>query len=217
MYLYKKVLCTVLPLMFMNPLFSHELHTSKTISPPGPVTYAPSSAANGERIEHGELITKIDAARKKLHAQHHGYTPVATLSLPTKFDKPTIKTVKDYATAFKDLVLVHPGPGEYVKVMEGQRYGYNNLSVGITNTEPGGSPPMHTHPGEESHVLLKGTIKYAVGSETFVAKAPYIMHIPPMVPHSFRNEGDSVANIIVIFPTNIWEYDVLDYFPFDKK
>jgi dTDP-4-dehydrorhamnose 3,5-epimerase-like enzyme len=45
-------------------------------------------------------------------------------------------------------------------------------------------------------------------------KAPYIVNIPPMVPHSFKNLGDEVAELVVIFPTNVWEYDVLDYFPF---
>ena len=35
-----------------------------------------------------------------------------------------------------------------------------------------------------------------------------------MVPHSFQNLGDELAELVVIFPTNVWEYDVLDYFPF---
>ena len=26
--------------------------------------------------------------------------------------------------------------------------------------------------------------------------------------------GDKLAELVVIFPTNVWEYDVLDYFPF---
>ncbi|MGB3050076.1 MAG: hypothetical protein WBB42_03715 [Polyangiales bacterium] len=44
------------------------------------------------------------------------------------------------------------------------------------------------------------------------------MNIPPMVPHSFKNVGDELAELVVIFPTNVWEYDVLDYFPFaDEK
>jgi hypothetical protein len=34
-----------------------------------------------------------------------------------------------------------------------------------------------------------------------------------MVPHSFRNEPEWLE-LVVIFPTNVWEYDVLDYFPF---
>jgi hypothetical protein len=40
--------------------------------------------------------------------------------------------------------------------MEGQRHGYDNLTIGITDTALGGAPPMHTHKGEKSHVLLKG-------------------------------------------------------------
>jgi hypothetical protein len=45
-------------------------------------------------------------------------------------------------------------------------------------------------------------------------EGPYIVNIPPMVPHSFRNEGDKLAELVVIFPTNVWEYEVLDHFPF---
>ena len=43
------------------------------------------------------------------------------------------------------------------------RHGYQNLTVGIAYTAPGGAPPMHTHVGEEAHVLLEGTILYALG------------------------------------------------------
>jgi hypothetical protein len=35
-----------------------------------------------------------------------------------------------------------------------------------------------------------------------------------MVPHSFVSIGDGLAELVVIFPTNVWEYDVLDHFPF---
>jgi hypothetical protein len=68
--------------------------------------------------------------------------------------------------------------------------------------------------GEESHVLLDGKILYALGDSIFVMEGPYIVNIPPMVPHSFQNLGDGLAELVVIFPTNVWEYDVLDYFPF---
>jgi len=67
-------------------------------------------------------------------------------------------TVDDFALSKDGLVVINPGPGEYVNVMEGQRHGYQNLTVGITYTAPGGAPPMHTHVGEEAHVLLDGTI-----------------------------------------------------------
>jgi len=217
MHLRSAVLLMLFLLVMRNISFAHATQYPKVTSPPGKISYADDSSADGGKIEHGELITNIDNARKLLHAQHHSLSPVARLSLPTKYSKSEISSVEDYALSLDELVLVHPGPGEYVHVMEGKRHGYNNLSVGITNTEPGGSPPMHTHPGEESHVLLEGTIKYAVKDKQFIVTAPYIMHIPPMIPHSFRNEGEKVARIVVIFPTNIWEYDVLDYFPFGKQ
>jgi dTDP-4-dehydrorhamnose 3,5-epimerase-like enzyme len=47
-------------------------------------------------------------------------------------------------------------------------------------------------------------------------EGPYIVNIPPMVPHSFQNLDDQVAELVVIFPTNVWEYDVLDQFPFSS-
>jgi quercetin dioxygenase-like cupin family protein len=183
-----------------------------TIPPPPTVTY--NSGAAGERVAHGELIVDVDAARKKLHAQHHPHAVLETRRIPGKVDPPAMKSLEDFALPKDKLVVINPGPGEFVHVMEGQRHGYHNLTVGITYTAPGGAPPMHTHVGEEAHVLLEGEILYAVGDELFTISAPYIVNIPPMVPHSFVNTGNALAELVVIFPTNVWEYDVLDYFPF---
>ena len=183
--------------------------------PPAPtVTY--TTAEGGERLEHGEVIGDIDEARKALHAQHHPYTPIESRRLPGPFDLPPMTSIPDFAVLKDELVVINPGPGEYVHVMEGQRHGYQNLTVGITYTAPGGAPPMHTHNGEEAHVLLKGKILYALGDDVFTIEGPYIVNIPPMVPHSFMNLGDGLAELVVIFPTNVWEYDVLDYFPFQN-
>ena len=178
------------------------------------VTYSSSDAQPGQRIEHGELILDVDEARKLLHAQHHPHKVLETRKVPGQFQPPAMKSIQDFALSKKDLAVINPGPGEYVHVMEGQRHGYKNLTIGITYTAPGGAPPMHTHVGEEAHVLLEGKILYAMGDEIFTMEAPYIVNIPPMVPHSFKNLGNEVAELVVIFPTNVWEYDVLDFFPF---
>ena len=187
----------------------------KPALPPEPVVTHPASKANGQRIEHGELILDVDEAHRKLNAQHHSYKVLETRRIPGPFTKPEMKDVKDFALSKSDLDVINPGPGEFVHVMEGQRHGYENLTIGITYTAPGGAPPMHTHMGEESHVLLKGQkILYALGDKLFVQEGPYMVNIPPGVPHSFQNLDDEVAELVVIFPTNVWEYDVLDYFPF---
>ena len=186
-----------------------------TLPPEPTVTYAPGDAQPGETIAHGELISSIDEARKQLHAQHHPHGIIETRSIPGDFQPPAMKMIGDFALPKDKLVVINPGPGEYVHVMEGQRHGYQNLTVGITYTAPGGAPPMHTHKGEEAHVLLEGTILYALGDSVFTLEAPYIVNIPPMVPHSFKNLGEDLAQLVVIFPTNVWEYDVLDHFPFN--
>ena len=184
--------------------------------PPEPtVTHTSAHAQAGERIEHGELILDVDEAKRQLHAQHHSHKVLETRRVPGTFTAPAMTEVDHFALSKEDLDVINPGPGEYVHVMEGQRHGYQNLTIGITYTAPGGAPPMHTHKGEESHVLLKGQkVLYALGNKMFVKEGPYIINIPPGMPHSFQNLDDEVAELVVIFPTNVWEYDVLDYFPF---
>ena len=180
------------------------------------VNHSPSGAQAGQRIEHGELILDVDEAKRQLNAQHHAYKVLETRRVPGPFQAPAMTDVKDFALSKSDLDVINPGPGEYVHVMEGQRHGYDNLTIGITYTAPGGAPPMHTHRGEESHVLLKGQkILYALGDKIFVKEGPYIINIPAGVPHCFQNLDDEVAELVVIFPSNVWEYDVLDYFPFN--
>lgn len=191
--------------------------TPKPPALPEPVVnHSPADAQPGEKIEHGEVILPVDAARQQLHAQHHSHNVLETRRVPGPFKAPAMTEVNDFALSKSDLDVINPGPGEYVHVMEGQRHGYDNLTIGITWTAPGGAPPMHTHQGEESHVVLSGQkIMYALGDKMFVKEGPYILNIPPMVPHSFQNLDDEVAQLVVIFPTNVWEYDVLDYFPFN--
>jgi quercetin dioxygenase-like cupin family protein len=157
-----------------------------------------------------------DSVITKLNAIHHQLKVLERRTVPGPFTVPGMKFYSDHAITLDKLPVINPGPGEYVHVMEGQRNGYRNLTIGITETFPGGAPPMHSHEGEESHVLLEGDVLYALGDTVFTIKAPYIVNIPPGVPHAFKNIGKKTANLVVIFPTNIWKYDVLDYFPFDK-
>ena len=158
-----------------------------------------------------------DSIIARLNAQHHQLKVLERRTVPGPFTPPPMNSFIDYAVALEKLPVINPGPGEYVHVMEGQRNGYKNLTIGITETFPGGAPPMHSHDGEESHVLLEGEIMYALGDTIFTIKAPYIVNIPAGMPHAFKNIGKKTANLVVIFPTNIWKYDVLDYFPFDNK
>lgn len=161
-----------------------------------------------------EVKTPPDSIVQALNAQHHQLRVLERRSVPGPFTPAEMKFYSSHAVKAEDLPVINPGPGEYVHVMEGQRNGYNNLTIGITETFPGGAPPMHSHEGEESHVLIEGDVLYALGDTIFTIKAPYIVNIPAGVPHAFKNIGKKTANLVVIFPTNIWKYDVLDFFPF---
>lgn len=163
-----------------------------------------------------ESIQTPDNIIEQLNVQHHQLKVLERRTVPYSSISPEMKYYSDYAVLLDKLPVINPGPGEYVHVMEGQHHGYKNLTIGITETFPGGAPPMHSHEGEESHVLLEGDILYALGDTMFTIKAPYMVNIPPGVPHAFKNIGNKTANMVVIFPTNIWKYDVLDYFPFDN-
>jgi quercetin dioxygenase-like cupin family protein len=193
-----------------------EVQSKPALLPEPVVNHSAANAEAGQKIDHGELILDPDEAHRQLNAQHHSYRVIETRRVPGPWAPAPMTDVKDFALSKSELDVINPGPGEYVHVMEGQRHGYQNLTIGITYTAPGGAPPMHTHKGEESHVLLKDQkILYALGDKIFVKEGPYIVNIPPGVPHSFQNLDDEVAELVVIFPTNVWEYDVLDYFPFN--
>ncbi len=193
-----------------------EVGSAASVPPEPVVTHQPADTQPGEHIAHGELIVDVDDARRQLNAQHHTHKVLETRRVPGPFQTPAMKDVRDFALSKSDLDVINPGPGEYVHVMEGQRHGYQNLTIGITYTAPAGAPPMHSHKGEESHVLLKGQkVLYALGKEIFVKQGPYIVNIPAGMPHSFQNLDAEVAELVVIFPTNVWEYDVLDFFPFN--
>ncbi len=155
-----------------------------------------------------------DSVIALLNAQHHQLKVLERRTVPGPFTVSEKTFYSDYVVQLEKLPVINPGPGEYVHVMEGRRNKYNNLTIGITETFPNGAPPMHSHEGEESHVLLEGKILYALGDTMCTVTAPYIVNIPAGMPHAFKNIGKKTANLIVIFPTNIWKYDVLDYFPF---
>jgi quercetin dioxygenase-like cupin family protein len=210
------VLALVLPGCSRPPAApTAEVKATPALLPEPVVNHLPANAAPGQKVDHGEWIVDVDEATRQLNAQHHSYKVLETRRVPGPFQAPAMKDVKDFALSKSDLDVIHPGPGEYVHVMEGQRHGYQNLTIGITYTAPGGAPPMHSHKGEESHVLLKGQkILYALGDKLFVKEGPFVVNIPPGVPHSFQNLDSEVAELVVIFPTNVWEYDVLDYLPF---
>ena len=59
--------------LFLVASRTPQVKAKRALPPPPVVTYSPADAKPGEKIEHGELILRVDDATRQLHAQHHSY------------------------------------------------------------------------------------------------------------------------------------------------
>jgi quercetin dioxygenase-like cupin family protein len=63
---------------------------------------------------------------------------------------------------------------------------------------PGGGPPPHVHSREEEgFYILEGEITFTVNGEKVVAKAGTFANMPVGTPHSFKNESDQPARMLI--------------------
>ena len=63
---------------------------------------------------------------------------------------------------------------------------------------PGGGPPPHVHSREEEgFYILDGEITFTVNSEKIVATAGMFANVPVGTPHSFKNESDRPAKLLI--------------------
>ena len=63
---------------------------------------------------------------------------------------------------------------------------------------PGGGPPPHVHSREEEgFYVLEGEITFTVNGERVVAKAGTFANMPVGTPHSFKNESDKPARMLI--------------------
>lgn len=64
---------------------------------------------------------------------------------------------------------------------------------------PGGGPPPHVHSREEEgFFILEGEITLHVGDQRTVATAGTFANMPVGTPHSFKNESDRPARMLIV-------------------
>jgi mannose-6-phosphate isomerase-like protein (cupin superfamily) len=130
--------------------------------------------------------------------------PQAKVSLPCQaFTRPPVKPhdPSDLLFTFDQLEHWYRVPGEYTHRLVGDQYGFESLSLIISETHPGGGPGLHVHDTEEAHVLLQGSAQYRIGEKTITVQAPYVAKVPAGVPHTFINVGTEPFNLIAVFAT----------------
>jgi quercetin dioxygenase-like cupin family protein len=67
----------------------------------------------------------------------------------------------------------------------------------------GASPPLHTHPQDESYIVLDGRLTIQAGADRFELAAGGTAVIPIGVPHSFRIESETARALVLSTPAGI--------------
>src|SRR6516162_8085766 len=63
---------------------------------------------------------------------------------------------------------------------------------------PGGGPPLHVHSREEQgFYILEGEITFTINDERVLATAGMFANMPVGTPHSFKNESDKPARMLI--------------------
>ena len=63
---------------------------------------------------------------------------------------------------------------------------------------PGGGPPPHVHSREEEgFYILEGEITFTIGDKRLVASAGMFANMPVGTPHSFKNESNKPAKMLI--------------------
>jgi mannose-6-phosphate isomerase-like protein (cupin superfamily) len=112
----------------------------------------------------------------------------------------------DYVVKLEEMTAIEAGKGEKIRLLKGNEHGFESLSFILTETAPGGGPPLHTHESEEAHVLTSGTMSYVIGDQTFVVSAPYILRVPANTPHTFINAGTTPLELIAVFGSSNYTF-----------
>ena len=65
------------------------------------------------------------------------------------------------------------------------------------------SPPLHTHPQDESYVVIEGRLTVQAGDERFELEEGAAAMVPMGVPHTFRVDSDGARVLVLSTPAGL--------------
>ncbi len=68
------------------------------------------------------------------------------------------------------------------------------------------SPPLHTHPRDESYIVLEGRLTVRAGEQRFELEAGSIAVVPMGVAHTFRVDSDTARVLVLSTPAGLERY-----------
>jgi quercetin dioxygenase-like cupin family protein len=78
--------------------------------------------------------------------------------------------------------------------------GATSIFLGQQWLKPGDRVLLHTHPVEETIMILRGTGEATLGEVTVPIGAGVSLFFPPGLVHGFRNTGTDELHVVIIFP-----------------
>ena len=110
-----------------------------------------------------------------------------------------------YVIPMSELEAFYDEPGEKGWILEGYKHELTTTSAIVTETAPGGGPPLHLHFTEEIHVLPECQMAYIMSESIFEVLGPCVVRIPARLPHTFLNRGSAPVRVVCFFPAyNFW-------------
>ena len=67
----------------------------------------------------------------------------------------------------------------------------------------GTSPPVHSHPADETFTMIDGTLTFVAGEERFLCEAGAHWIVPREVHHTFRVESETARLVAVYAPAGM--------------
>lgn len=86
-----------------------------------------------------------------------------------------------------------------LRIVDAQK-GAKNITCGVATFEPGAAIPLHTHPCEETVVVLEGKATAYVDGQQYQLGRFDTTFVPPLVPHCFVNETDEKMVFVYFYP-----------------
>lgn len=117
--------------------------------------------------------------------------------------EPTESLGTSRVTAIDDDAALRFEWGSIQWLCSGQVYDDAQQTFGHVRILPGQKNPRHHHPNsDEMLLLLEGELNHSLGGEIFRLTPGDAIHIPQGVEHDALNTGDTVARMIVAYPTS---------------
>jgi transcriptional regulator with XRE-family HTH domain len=76
--------------------------------------------------------------------------------------------------------------------------GSSDISIVEIQTEPGHSAGVHTHPGDEHHLILSGRYRLTQGSHVFELGPGDYLRWDGLIPHDAESIGDEPASMLIV-------------------